>query len=355
MTKPIGVWFPTVRAGTGADVYTQRLADELNTRGIRAEITWLPPRAEYLPWSVAAPKPPTWATVIHVNSWLPRRFSRFGLPLVVTFHSFIHDSALSRYKSLAQRLYHWAWVRRCERNNARAAAENVAVSFFISGLVGPYFGLPTLKVIPNWVDTDRFKPGQDDRGPHSPLRLVYVGSLKKMKGADLLPKIMSELGSGYELRFTGDESYYESPLPSNMLALGRLEDSHELVAAYQYADVLLFPSRLEGFGLVALEAQACGLPVIASDVAAIPEVVQNGVTGKLCPCDDVGAFASAARELSGNSGTYRDMAQSACRRAREEFSLGSSIDEYIRIYAGLAEHSDTGKAEEGNFTAHRDL
>lgn len=341
MTSPLGVWFPAVRAGTGADVYTQRLADELNKRGIRAEVAWLPPRAEYLPWSVKVPKPPGWASVIHVNSWLPRRFSNFGLPIVVTFHSFIHDAALSRYKSWAQRLYHRAWVRRCERSNAKAAAANVAVSLYLARNIGPYFELSAPKVIHNWVDTDQFKPREADKVPRSPFRLVYVGSLKKMKGADLLPRIMSELGSSYELRFTGDEGYFESPLPPNMSPLGRLEGSQELVNAYQRADALLFPSRLEGFGLVALEAQACGLPVVASDVAAIPEVVQDGVTGKLCPCDDVGAFAGAVRQLSGNARTYRDMAQRACKRAREEFSLRSSIDEYIRIYAALSESSDT--------------
>ena len=61
------VWFPTVRTGTGTDVFTERLVEGLNQRGIRAAISWLPLRAEYAPWTVAIPKPPEWATVTHVN------------------------------------------------------------------------------------------------------------------------------------------------------------------------------------------------------------------------------------------------------------------------------------------------
>ena len=63
------IWFPTVRTGTGTDVFTERLVEGLNQRGIRAEISWLPLRAEYAPWTVAVPKPPEWATVAHVNTW----------------------------------------------------------------------------------------------------------------------------------------------------------------------------------------------------------------------------------------------------------------------------------------------
>ncbi|MCQ4974462.1 hypothetical protein NE662_09525, partial [Bifidobacterium pseudocatenulatum] len=62
------IWFPAIRTGTGTDVFTQRLVEGLVAIGIRAEITWLPLRAEYLPWTVAVPQPPNWATIVHVNT-----------------------------------------------------------------------------------------------------------------------------------------------------------------------------------------------------------------------------------------------------------------------------------------------
>lgn len=88
------VWFPAVRAHSGADVFTERLAEGLRARGIRAEITWLPLRAEYAPWSVPVPKPPAWANIVHTNSWLHPRFLPPSFPVITTLHSCVHDPAL---------------------------------------------------------------------------------------------------------------------------------------------------------------------------------------------------------------------------------------------------------------------
>ena len=67
-TAAPAIWFPTVRTGTGTDVFTQRLVADLCKRGVRAEITWLPLHAEYAPWTVPIPQSPAWATVAHVNT-----------------------------------------------------------------------------------------------------------------------------------------------------------------------------------------------------------------------------------------------------------------------------------------------
>ncbi len=81
--KP-AVWFPAVRAGTGSDKFTLQLCEALNARGIRAGITWLPHRAEYLPWTVRVPPVPGWANIVHVNTWLHPRFLPRGIPVVAT-------------------------------------------------------------------------------------------------------------------------------------------------------------------------------------------------------------------------------------------------------------------------------
>jgi len=78
------VWFPAVRTGSGADVFTERLAGALIERGVRAEISWLPHRAEFLPWSVGRPTIPAGANIVQVNSWLHTRFIPARLPVVAT-------------------------------------------------------------------------------------------------------------------------------------------------------------------------------------------------------------------------------------------------------------------------------
>ena len=87
--------------------------------------------------------------------------------------------------------------------------------------------------------------------------------------------------------------------------------------------------------MVAAEAQASGLPIIASDGSSLPEVVENGTTGLLCPVDDVNAFAAACRSLAEHPKRWRDMAQAARRRAVECFSEQSAVDRYVRLYAEL--------------------
>ena len=100
----LGVWFPAVQVGTGADVFTEQLCAGLNRIGIRAEVSWLPARAEYMPWSVAVPRAPAWARMVHVNTWLHRRFVPAHLPVVATMHLCVHDPALAPYKTRAQAL-----------------------------------------------------------------------------------------------------------------------------------------------------------------------------------------------------------------------------------------------------------
>lgn len=331
-----GVWFPAIQAGTGADMFTVRLADALNRRGIRAEITWLPLRAEYAPWTVRVPKPPDWANIVHINSWLHTRFVPAKLPLVVTLHSCVHDPALTPYKSWLQRGYHHYWVRSLEAATLQRANAVTAVSRYTAERAAAVFGRHDITPIYNWIDTQAFS--RDERQtPHSPFRLLFVGKLRRRKGADLLPEIMRRLGDGFELRYTGDARAFGvlTQLPANMVSLGRLNGTAALVAAYQECDALLFPTRLEGFGLVAAEAMACGLPVIAANNTALPEVVIDGETGFLCPTDDVDAFVHVIEMLRDDPNQWQTMRACAVRHAQAHLTEERQVAQYLELYLSL--------------------
>ena len=145
---------------------------------------------------------------------------------------------------------------------------------------------------------------------------------------------MHALGPDFELRYTAEKSATTrlTMLPANTLSLGRQKTIAALVDVYRDADALLLPSRLEGFGLVALEAQACGVPVIATHGSALPEVIEDGVTGLLCPQDDVQAFATAARRLAENPVFWQHMGQAARARVENFFGIEVMVDRYIDIY-----------------------
>ena len=337
------IWFPAVRTGTGTDVFTERLVAGLIARGIRAEITWLPLRAEYAPWTVAIPQPPAWATVCHINTWLHPRFIPARLPVVATLHHAIHDPALRPYKGALRAVYHRHWIAPIERRVLRRADRVMAVSNFVAEMARQTLCDVPMQVIHNGIDTKLFRPGNRMRRPGAPFRLLYVGAWRRLKGVDLLAPIMRELGDGFELHFTGGPAAQQDTagMPGNMVDLGRLHGDDAVVAAMQDADALLFPSRSEGFGLVAAEAMACGLPVVTTRSASLVEVVAHERTGLLCPPGDVAAFVKAIRRLANDARVLETMGVAARRDACERFSEQSMLDAHIRLYtaAGAAARS----------------
>jgi glycosyltransferase involved in cell wall biosynthesis len=330
------IWFPTIRCGSGADSFTERLVAALNQSGIRAAITWLPHRAEFAPWSIPTPKPPSWANVVHINSWLPPHLIPCGLPVIVTLHSCVHDPALTPYKSHLQALYHKHWIYRIEAENLKRAQRIVAVSHYTASSAHSVFGTEGIEVIHNGVDTQHFAPTPRIT-PHTPFRLLYVGNWSLRKGADLIAPIMQNLGKDFELHYTADRSGQNTgyPLPSNCINLGRL-NGDALVRAYQTADALLFPSRLEGLPLSVLEAMACGLPVIAARTSSLPEVIEHGVTGWLSETHSAKAFATACQSIAKDTELWERMRIASRQRAVAQFAEKNLVERYLSIYQSLA-------------------
>lgn len=335
ISKP-AIWFPTVRTNTGTDVFTERLTQRLNERGIKAEVSWLPLRAEYAPWTVAIPEPPAWANIVHVNTWLHSRFLPRNLPVVATIHHAVHYSGTNSYKGVLRAAYHRFWIAPNERRVLRRANHVVAVSQFVAKTAKQTLLNIPIQVIYNGVDTNKFRPGTRLRQTGEPFRLLYVGSWTARKGVDLLAPIMRELGDGFELRYTGGPAAEQNKLnmPSNMHDIGRLQGDEAVVTAMQEADALLFPSRSEGFGLVAAEAMACGLPVIATRCSSLIEVIEDGVSGLLCPHDDVAAFVTAVRELSDDS-AREIMGHAARDQAIKRFSEDTTVKNHLKLLNSL--------------------
>lgn len=349
MTGVPAVWFPAIKAGTGADVFTQRLCDGLREKGIRAEIAWLPRRAEYLPWTVAVPELPSWANVVHVNTWLHRRFIPDHLLVLATMHLCVHDPVLTPYKSWGQALYHHHWVKPLEAASLRRADCVVAVSHYTAERTKTAFGIDDVAVIYNGVPIPDDVVHLPERAPHLPFRLLYVGNWSRRKGTDLLGPVMQTLGDGFELWYTADAhgAHKDAVLPSNCKCIGRLHQQ-QLRKAYRDVDGLVFPTRLEGFGLVAAEAMANGLPVVATRSSSLPEIVDHGKTGWLCAENDVAAFAKAIRSFVEDETGWRQMAEASRTRIHRDFSEGRQIDAYLRIYKSLllrAEKSNRGSSD----------
>jgi glycosyltransferase involved in cell wall biosynthesis len=335
------VWLPTIRAGTGADVFTQRLCDALNASGVRAEIAWLPHRAEYLPWTVRVPRTPPWANIAHLNSWLPRRFWPKGLPTVVTVHHLVHDPAYRPFRSLAQAAYHRLLILPRELRAILGAGAITVVSGYVGRTVAEFSGRGDIAVIHNWIDGKAYVPGQMDCAQlTSPFRLFMAGSQTRRKGIDLLPALAESLGPGFTIRYAGGKKKLETPIPG-VVELGRISEA-ELIREYQDCDAVLSLSRYEGFGYTALEGMACGKPFVGFATSGLLDVVNQG-SGLLAPVNDVQALAGFCKELKANPAFASGMGASGRKRAGREFGMPQALDSYIRTYRNVAARYNTSE------------
>jgi glycosyltransferase involved in cell wall biosynthesis len=331
------IWLPYVTCGSGTDVFTERLAHALDDLGHETILTPIPHKWQYFPWRCRLIRPPGRVDITVTNSWNGFVFRIPGSKLVVVDHLWLFDAAFSPYRSIYQAIFHYSMVRYFVRASLHAADAVVAVSRYTAEMISHTFSAVEPSVIYNGIDVSYFtlasegKPELDGRK----IRLLYVGNLSPRKGCDLLPKIMQCLGGHYELRYTaGLRTNDEGPSVPNMIPLGR-QTQAQLLDQYRYADLLLFPSRLEGFGYAAAEAMACGTPVIATNGSSLTEVVEHGVTGYLCPMDDVEQFCSAVKNLVSDPERLGAMGLAARRRVVDLFSMKRMAEDYSKLFDRL--------------------
>jgi N-acetyl-alpha-D-glucosaminyl L-malate synthase BshA len=122
----------------------------------------------------------------------------------------------------------------------------------------------------------------------------------------------------------------------DVVFLGKQDRIYEVLAQ---ADLFLLPSELESFGLAALEAMACEVPVIATNVGGVPEVVTHGVDGFLVPVGDVAAAARFAVELLSSPERVREMGKLARKNARARYCSNDVIPKYEAYYRSVLERS----------------
>jgi glycosyltransferase involved in cell wall biosynthesis len=201
-----------------------------------------------------------------------------------------------------------------------------------------------IAVVPNGIDTAAFRAAAarplDLRLPPAPRRVGYVGRLERVKGCEHFVEAASLVGArdpGVRFVVAGAGSLEATLLDA--AALGTVADRidflghlHDVAPLYPLLDVVCVPSLSEAFGLSAIEALALGVPVVASAVGGLPEVVQHGATGLLVPPAHPQALASAVLELLGDPGQARAMGVAGQRQVGEAFTVEAMVRGYLRVY-----------------------
>jgi N-acetyl-alpha-D-glucosaminyl L-malate synthase BshA len=198
-----------------------------------------------------------------------------------------------------------------------------------------------IEVIPNFVDTGRFCPA-DAKAPAARRVVTHVSNFRLLKRVEdvvrIFARVRGEMPAKLHLAGDGPERSHVEALVS---LLGLADDVTffgervDVAKVLQGSDVFLLPSETESFGLGALEAMACGVPVVASNVGGLPEVVRDGETGFLAAVGDIGDMAKHVRDLLADPDLHARMSRAARSRAEEHFQLEPAVDRYQAVYRRL--------------------
>lgn len=213
--------------------------------------------------------------------------------------------------------------------NSRAAADRLRTE-----------GVPDhkIRVIPNGLDLSAFPLRQHPRRPRC---VCVVAGLRAEKRIDVLiaaaPRIL-ERHPDAEFLIAGD-GRHRQPLVEQARALGVLDrvrflgHRDDVAAVHAMSDVFVLPSRSEAFPNAVMEAMASGLPVVASDVGGIPELVRDGRTGRLVPPGDSGALAAAILDLFDNPQRLAAFGGEGRRQIERTYSFERMVSQFEELYA----------------------
>ena len=274
--------------------------------------------------------------LVHVNSYGRTIFFHLTTagvhpaPMLVTLHQALPDEAIGRETLLGKLLETADWVTACSEavlGHAGQLAPNILPhsSLILNALERPKIGRRPL--------------------PFDPPRILFLGRLVPEKGLDwalsALPPVFRNFPNARFI-IAGDGPEAEK-LKAQTIGLGLAAwieflgavSPESVPSLLNDATLVVMPSRIEGFGLVALEAAMMGRPVVAARVGGLPEVVLDGQTGLLVEQYDIEEFAQAILKLLDNPEMARQFGAAAYRRAEEVFDWGRYVDRYDALYRQL--------------------
>ncbi len=234
----------------------------------------------------------------------------------------------------------------------RRADQIIAVSQFTKQDIMDVFNIPESKieVVYHGVYPDDYVFPEEAKaklrstlGIKSQPMILFVGKLALRKGVDILlralPQVLKEVEVKLVLAGSGNQRDYQYlaqtlGISDKLRFLGRVSDD-TLRLLYSSCDLFVLPSRLEGLGIVILEAMAAGKPIVSTNVGGIPELIESGQNGILVEADNEVELAGAIVKMLSDNSLARAMGENSMKKVRERFSWEVAAQKTERVYNEL--------------------
>ncbi len=203
-------------------------------------------------------------------------------------------------------------------------------SWVANSMVNDYHVNPSrITVLPPGVDLDSWQPHPKPK-QNGPLNVLFVGGDFYRKGGETLLDAFNTLPAGTAVLHLVTRS--QIPESENVCVYGNMQpNTPELLALYAQADVFVLPTRAEAFGIAAVEAAASGLPVIATRVGGLVDIVRDGQTGFLLPPNDVIGLHDRLCLLAQDPARRRQMGRAARQHAEQKFDAHRNAEKLVEM------------------------
>ena len=316
--------------GNGAYVVHQQLAKHIKNY----KVIPYSPKLSLFPFSYYPIGRKESAKVMHCTPDSAIFHLRRNVPMVVTLHGYAIDKELHPYSSLVQKIHGRTDLRWLHQLAVKYADVITTVSQYTANLAKNDLNIKKpIKVIYNGVDEQLFFPKKRNVGKE--IKVLFSGNLTRRKGAHLLLPIIERLDKNITIYYTSGLRERSKLLDHPRLQpLGNIPHN-KMPELYQSMDILLFPTVREGFGLAAVEAMACGLPVVATNSSSLPEIIINKEGGFLCELGNIDIFVNAVQTLADNTDLRQKIAVFNRQQVEKKFTLRRMLNEYSELFDRL--------------------
>jgi glycogen synthase len=295
------------------------------------------------------------ADLVHCHTWYTHLAGCLvkqilGIPLAITTHS-LEPQRPWKVEQLGSGYRATSWVEKTAYENADGV---IAVSRSMKAAVEQIYRVPPGKVmvIPNGVDVSQYQPSYDPGllaglriNPEKPI-VLFVGRITRQKGVVYLVEAIRWLRPGVQVVLcTGAPDTEEigreiadkvrearSASENEIIWLEQWVPRKEIIALFRHASIFVCPSIYEPFGIINLEAMACGTPVVGSNVGGIPDIIEHEETGLLAREKDPEDLASKILRVFEDQNLRQRMVEKGMAFVRMNFSWRSVADRFLNLY-----------------------